>query len=1130
MDMLEAPSPEVIGPYRVLRSIAQGGMAAVYEGQDEKTGRRVAVKLLTHRGLARPRFAREYRALTRLDHPNIVRVYRYGLHEGNPYLSMELVEGDAIQVYAKSLGIPGSRKRTREVTRALAEVADALQYLHDRAIVHRDLKSSNILILRDGRAKLLDFGTARYLSGAEAITRQGEFVGTFAYASPEQITGGHVDGRSDLYSLGVLLYRLLTGRRPFQADTPHALAKLHVEHRPPPPSKLVPKVPKVLDQLVMRLLEKDPADRPASASAVAEYLRGQNEGRPPAEVPLGPGRLVGREDLFDALRDKLGNPAPGDLLLVVGAEGAGRARMMRTAVASARQMGVRSFGGDFGGERGIGIFSEIIEDVRSSMEGQEVPVESQAWNEMRMSVPSRLEAVYLDMVEVLVHRAKVDEAPVVIGLGDLHRASPSALDALAYVRQKLKELALPVVFLCSAPEDLAGPGTALYKRFPGAHRFELKPLSAHQVRDLATSILGGRPLSRAICKRIFRVTGGLPGFVGEVLRAMVQGGVLSPVVTQQGVVWEERAEGKLSIPATAKEAIGLRIDGLSLPYTRLLEALAVAGGEAATSALSFSLEREEEPVLVDLTALSALRLVASRDTSSGELWRFNLDLTKELVLQRLRPMRRVVFQNRLAEAVRSDPPGKSKILLLVSAGLVDEALVDAVAWAAPLVEWDRAGEALPVLERVSGVVHGAREVDRACLCQLYLLLGRARLFMRAGNHQAESDLQRAAALAPDEVSRAEVELYRARGFSSRGRLKEGKTLLKRAKKRLADSSTRLNALVSMELGGLYWYLGQFDEATAHFEEALQVSRAAHWSRIVARALAGRGVIRVCQGRFTGAEQDLREAIAGFALLGDRSSMWHCQGNLCDVFRRKGRFTEVINLLESELPALREGGGWTRQALFVLNLAETEVELLRLGRARERIQGLAGDMDLQEHLHLRAAVTMLQGRIFLVSGEPDRAAAVLAPMLEKCQVAGVHVISAQLQALLGEARVKIGQQVQGVEDLAQAIQTLQEQGHLPSLGEACAARARAMSDREDPDLSFGPVLHWMEEEPVSLLRMEYLLSSARFAGACNKRSRARSFWLDAQALYNTIAQELGEGEREALMVHPWTVEIADGLKA
>jgi len=1130
VDIIEAPSPEVIGPYRVLRPIAQGGMAAVYEAEEVKNGRRVAVKLLTHRGLARPRFAREYRALTRLDHPNIIRVYRYGMHEGNPYLSMELVDGDAVQVYAKALGVPGSRKRTREVTRVLAEVADALQYLHDRAIVHRDLKSSNILVLRDGRAKLLDFGTARYLSGAESITRQGEFVGTFAYASPEQITGEHVDGRSDLYSMGVLLYRLLTGKRPFDADSPHALAKLHVERRPSPPSKLVSKIPPALDELVMRLLEKDPADRPASAKAVAEFLRGQNEEGGASEVALGPGRLVGREAFFDSLREHLANPGPGDMVLVVGPEGSGRARMIRTAVATARQMGMRTYGGNFGGERGIGILSELIEDVRHSLDGEEVPFESQSWREMRMTATSRLEGVYLDMVETLARRCKADVAPIVIALGDLHRASPSALDAIAFVRQRLKDLQAPVLFLGTAPDDTDAPGTAIRKRLKDAHRIELGALTEGQVRELVTSILGGRPLSRAICKRIFKVTAGMPGFVGEVVRAMVQGGVLSPIVTDEGVVWEERSGDKLSIPVTARDAISLRIDGLSVVQNRLLECLSVAGGEARGEAMAYALEYSEDELVPLLDELAGRRLIEGRETPNGEVWRLKLELTQEMVMERIRPMRKVVFQNRLAEAIREDSPGPDKIRLLVEAGQVDDALLDAVAWAGPRLEWFRAEEVLPVLECVVEVVHGARNVDRSCLCRLYMLLGRARLSTRAGSREAESALQRALALAPDDALRAEVELYRARGLTARGELVEARKILERAKGRIGEDEPRLKALISMELGALFWYLGDFLEATVRFEDALDSARRGGWGRIVAKALAGRGVVRLCRGHFSGAETDLREAVERFGLIGDRSSMWHCQGNLCDILRRKGAFSEAIFLLDSEMHAVREGGSWARRALFILNLAETEVELLRLGRARERIEGLTGDMELQENLHMRGAVGLIQGRIALVAGEPRRALANLAPLVEACHASGVHVISAQLLALQGEARVKCGEEKQGAEDLAAAIQQLQDQGHMPSLGEACAARARAMGDREDPDISFGPVLQWMQEEPVKMLRMEYLLSCARYADARNKRPRAQAYWLESQALFTEIVNALGESEREALSVHPWNVAIQAGVNS
>ena len=275
MTEVSIPIPARIGPYKVLRPLAQGGMAAVFEVQDPTTKEHVALKLLTHRGLAMPRFAREFRALTRLDHPNIVRVYRYGSHQGSPFLTMELLDGQSVQAYAKSVGRPGRPRRTREVLRITALVADALAYLHTRGIVHRDLKSANVMVLRDGRLKVLDFGTAHIATAGEVITRAGEFVGTFAYASPEQITGGAVDARSDLYSLGALLYRLCTGRRVFEADTPHALARMHIDKVPRPPRELISALPQPVEDLILRMLAKDPADRPQSATEVANLIRGR---------------------------------------------------------------------------------------------------------------------------------------------------------------------------------------------------------------------------------------------------------------------------------------------------------------------------------------------------------------------------------------------------------------------------------------------------------------------------------------------------------------------------------------------------------------------------------------------------------------------------------------------------------------------------------------------------------------------------------------------------------------------------------------------------------------------------------------------------------------------------------------
>lgn len=266
--------PTHIGPYRVERLIAHGGVAAVYEVAHPDSGLRFAAKVLARDAAGGVRFAREYRALARVDHPGVVRVHRYGhTDEGHAYLLLELLDGVAAQVRVKATGRPGDPARTAEAARIGRDVAEALAHLHGRGILHRDVKSSNVLVLRDGAVKLLDFGTARLLRGAESITLSGEFVGTWAYASPEQVRGDRVDARSDLYGLGVLLYRMLTGRRPFEADTPQGYGRLHLEEAPSSLRAVVPALPEALDALVLRMLAKAPDDRPAGAAEVAEALR-----------------------------------------------------------------------------------------------------------------------------------------------------------------------------------------------------------------------------------------------------------------------------------------------------------------------------------------------------------------------------------------------------------------------------------------------------------------------------------------------------------------------------------------------------------------------------------------------------------------------------------------------------------------------------------------------------------------------------------------------------------------------------------------------------------------------------------------------------------------------------------------
>jgi eukaryotic-like serine/threonine-protein kinase len=249
--------------YVIKRKLGSGGMADVYLAEDQELGRRVALKLLDERHSADEqfveRFRREAQSAAGLNHPNIVSIFDRGLAEGTYYIAMEYLDGRTLKELLVRNGptpIPIAIDYARQIL-------SALSFAHRNGIVHRDIKPHNIVVGGDGRLKVTDFGIAR--SGTSQMTEVGSIVGTAQYLSPEQARGAPVDPRSDLYSLGVVLYEMLTGTVPFTGDTPVEIAMKHLSQVPKPPSELRPEVPHDLDAVVMRALAKDPAQRYGSA-------------------------------------------------------------------------------------------------------------------------------------------------------------------------------------------------------------------------------------------------------------------------------------------------------------------------------------------------------------------------------------------------------------------------------------------------------------------------------------------------------------------------------------------------------------------------------------------------------------------------------------------------------------------------------------------------------------------------------------------------------------------------------------------------------------------------------------------------------------------------------------------------
>jgi serine/threonine protein kinase len=286
---------KTLGSYQILEQIGQGGMATIFKAYQPSMDRYVAVKILpshfTEDETFVARFNQEAHTLARLEHTHILPVHDYGEQEGLAYLVMRYIDAGTL----KDLIARQGPLRMNEAARILDQIGRALGYAHSQGVVHRDIKPTNVLIDQRGDVFLTDFGIAKLVAGTAQFTATGAIVGTPAYMSPEQGLAGPVDHRSDIYSLGVVLYEMVTGRVPYEAETPLAVLLKHVNAPLPPPRQVMPDLPEGVERVILKAMAKSPDDRFQTAEEMAEALQKAVAGmptgiplpRPPAE-PIEP--------------------------------------------------------------------------------------------------------------------------------------------------------------------------------------------------------------------------------------------------------------------------------------------------------------------------------------------------------------------------------------------------------------------------------------------------------------------------------------------------------------------------------------------------------------------------------------------------------------------------------------------------------------------------------------------------------------------------------------------------------------------------------------------------------------------------------------------------------------------------